>query len=103
LGILIQLTFSYALIATATDYDSWRPHEAAVTAFDVFKTLQQNAETSRFVIATVLEDFFKEAPLGEIQNEEKGCMKFALMRKPEDCEEEDRKKLAFILPEYFAQ
>jgi hypothetical protein len=54
------------------------------------------------VIATVLEDFFKEVPLSEFENEEKGCMKFALMKKPEDVEDEDRKKLAAILPEYFA-
>jgi 5'-methylthioadenosine phosphorylase len=93
---------SYALIATATDYDSWRPHEAAVTVSDVFKTLQQNAETSRYAIATVLEDFFKEAPMSEFADEVKGCMEFAVMKKPEDVEEEDKKKLAVILPEYFA-
>jgi 5'-methylthioadenosine phosphorylase len=93
-------TFSYSLIATATDYDSWRPHEASVTASDVFKTLTQNAETSRFVVANVLEDFFTDSSPEEFQEEEKGCMKLALMKQPDD--PEDKKKLAFILPEYFA-
>lgn len=92
------------MIATATDYDSWRPNESAVTAHDVVKTFKQNAETARRVIAIVLEDFFKEAPNGEgsFVDEEKGGMKFALMKKPEDVDEEDRKKLAVILPEYFS-
>jgi len=95
-----EAEISYSLIATATDYDSWRPHEASVTASDVFKTLTQNAETSRFVVANVLEDFFTDSSPEEFQEEEKGCMKLALMKQPDD--PEDKKKLAFILPEYFA-
>ena len=38
---------SYALIATATDYDAWRENEEAVTVAEVIKTLHTNAETSR--------------------------------------------------------
>lgn len=38
---------------------------------------------------------------GAWTNEEKGCMKFALMKRPEDVEDVDRKKLEWILPEYF--
>ena len=42
-------SLSYALIATATDYDAWRSNEEAVTVAEVIKTLHTNAETSRCV------------------------------------------------------
>lgn len=88
----------YALIATATDYDSWRPHSASVTAAEVFKTLKQNADTSRHVAAAILEDLVKETSLLE---EEAGNMKFSIMPRSEELKDSDLKKLGFLLPEYF--
>ncbi|PBL01673.1 hypothetical protein ARMGADRAFT_224437 [Armillaria gallica] len=35
-----EAELSYVLIATATDYDAWRPHSDTVTAAEVFKTLK---------------------------------------------------------------
>jgi len=94
-----EAEISYALIATATDYDAWRPHEASVTTADVFKTLQKNAETSRHVVASVLEDLFKAIKEDKhILGEEEGCMKLALVKQPET--EEDRFKMSWILPEH---
>ncbi|KAF8991414.1 nucleoside phosphorylase domain-containing protein [Cyathus striatus] len=54
-----EAELSYALIATATDYDSWHPASFSVTAAEVFKTLKANADTSRLVAATVLDDLHK--------------------------------------------
>lgn len=96
-----EAELSYALIATATDYDSWRPHSEAVTAAEVFKTLQDNANTSRHVAATVLEDLHAAALDGDILSEEKGSMRFSIMPRSGEQDEEDIKKLAFILPDYF--
>jgi len=96
---------SYALIATSTDYDSWRPAEGAVTAAEVFKTLKANADTSRHVASTILEELVTavSAPAGvaELLSDEVGSMKFSIMPRSEKQIPEDRKKLAFILPEYF--
>jgi len=95
---------SYALIATATDYDSWRPQSEAVTAHEVFKTLKANADTSRFVAATILEEL-QEAVTGDNAAtflEEVGSMKFSIMPRSEKQSPGDRQKLAFILPEYFS-
>ena len=50
-----MLISRYALIATVTDYDSWRENESAVTAAEVFKTLHANADLSRKVAETVLD------------------------------------------------
>ncbi|KAG2064590.1 Methylthioadenosine phosphorylase [Suillus decipiens] len=96
-----EAELSYALIATATDYDSWRPHSEAVTAAEVFKTLQDNANTSRHVAATVLEDLHAAALDGDILSEEKGGMRFSIMPRSGGENQEDIKKLAFILPDYF--
>lgn len=95
--------FSYALIATATDYDSWRPASTSVTAAEVFKTLKANADTSRLVAATVLDDL-QAAITGDdaqVFLEELGGMKYSIMPRSEKQKQEDRDKLAYILPEYF--
>ncbi|KAJ6595814.1 nucleoside phosphorylase domain-containing protein [Mycena vulgaris] len=102
-----EAELSYALIATATDYDSWRPSEAGVTAADVFKTLQANASTSRFVAAYVLEELAQglvDGPdLMSILTEEEGSMQFSMMRRSR-AEQDDpaaAQRLAYILPNYF--
>ncbi|KAJ7100238.1 Methylthioadenosine phosphorylase [Mycena belliarum] len=102
-----EAELSYALIATATDYDSWRPSEAGVTAAEVFKTLKANASTSRFVAAYVLEELARavaaDPSLMSILSEEQGSMKFSITRL--SCaatdDPEAAKQLAYVLPEYF--
>lgn len=98
------LSNSYALIATATDYDSWRPHSEAVTAAEVFKTLKDNANTARLVIETILDDLNTIVSGDDRATllEEAGKMRLSIMpRGFVNEEEEDIKKLSFILPEYF--
>jgi 5'-methylthioadenosine phosphorylase len=96
-----SLLSRYALIATATDYDSWRPNTEAVTAAEVFKTLQSNADTSRRVAARILEDLHDAASKGDILTEEVGSMKFSIMPRSEGQRVEDVRKLGYVLPEYF--
>ena len=91
----------YALIATATDYDSWRPNNGAVTAAEILKTLQSNADTSRQVAAKILEDLHDAASDGGILTEEVGSMKFSIMPRSQGQEGEDIRKLSYVLPEYF--
>ncbi|TCD61219.1 S-methyl-5-thioadenosine phosphorylase [Steccherinum ochraceum] len=97
-----EAELSYALIATATDYDSWRENESSVTAADVFKTLSTNAELSRKVAFAVLDELNEAAKEGDILTEEVGCMKFAIMPRSVAQKDEDRKKLSYILPTYFS-
>ncbi|KAI0051459.1 Methylthioadenosine phosphorylase [Auriscalpium vulgare] len=97
-----EAEISYALIATATDYDSWRPHAEAVTAAEVFKTLKANAETSRHVAATILEELNAAAAQGDILAEETGSMAFSIMPRADTQKQEEREKLRFVLPEYFS-
>ena len=98
---------SYALVATATDYDSWRPHSDSVTAAEVFKTLKANADTSRLVISAILEDLHGSLTTtgdDETTNvflQEVGSMKLSIMPRSGKLKEEDKKKLGYVLPEYF--
>lgn len=95
---------SYAVVATATDYDSWRPHDAAVTAADVFKTLKTNADTSRLVAEAILDELnatINDPDNGKLFLDEVGKMKFSIMPRSAQQNKEDLEKLAYVLPEYF--
>ncbi|CAL1701998.1 unnamed protein product [Somion occarium] len=97
-----EAELSYALIATSTDYDSWREHEGYVTAAEVFKTLQTNAELSRKVAASILDELHEAAEEGDILTEEVGSMRFSIMPRSEKQKEEDREKLRYVLADYFS-
>lgn len=99
-----QLEPSYALIATATDYDSWREQEEAVTTAKVLETLEVNADTSRVVAQKILDDLhtaITDPNNGDIFLEEIGKMRSSIMSQSAAQKQEDRDKLAFVLPEYF--
>ncbi|ESK91887.1 multicopy enhancer of uas2 [Moniliophthora roreri MCA 2997] len=100
-----EAELSYALIATATDYDAWRPHSETVTAAEIFKTLKANADTSRHVAASILDDLHQALSADgavELLLEEVGSMEFSIMPRAAQQKLEDRKKLAYVLPEYFS-
>ncbi|KAF7327366.1 S-methyl-5'-thioadenosine phosphorylase [Mycena kentingensis (nom. inval.)] len=92
-----EAEISFALIATSTDYDAWRPHEAGVTAAEVGKILKQNADTSRHVAAHVIESLLA-SPEEIVLGEEVGSMQYAFMSAPA---EHKNAALAYVLPEYF--
>ena len=99
-----QVEPSYALIATATDYDSWREQEEAVTTAKVLETLEVNADTSRVVAQKILDDLhtaITDPNNGDIFLEEIGKMQSSIMTQSAAQKQEDRDKLAFVLPEYF--
>ena len=96
------MAFSYALIATVTDYDSWRPNSEVVTTAEVFKNLKSNAETSRHVAATILQELHEATLQGDILSEEVGSMRSAITPPSVHQRQEDRDKLRYILPEYFS-
>lgn len=97
-----EAELSYALIATATDYDSWRESSEPVTAAEVFKTLQTNADTSKKVTELIVADLHEAAEDGKILAEEAGSMRFSIMPRSVQQKDEDKQKLAFVLPTYFS-
>lgn len=73
-----------------------------MTVVDVFRVLQTNADVARHVTATVVEALAAAAAHGELLAEERGAMRFSIMPRSEGQLPEDRKKLAYILPEHFS-
>ena len=60
-----------------------------------------NADTSRHVTAQILEELHAVVEIGDILSEEEGAMKFAIMKDLALVPEDGRKKLKYILPNYF--
>lgn len=96
-----EAEISYALIATATDYDSWRISEEPVTVAEIVKTLTSNAETSRTVTEQVVEDLQAAIVKADVVRGAAGSMQYSLVSRKEHWPEQDRKQLAYILPACF--
>lgn len=64
----------------------------------MFKTLKQNADTSRYVAAAILEDLVKET---ELLQAEAGSMQFSIMPRNRELTENDVATLEYVLPGYF--
>ena len=73
-----------------------------MTAAEVFKVLQTNAVLSRIVAANILDELHEAAEQGDILTEEAGCMKYAIMPRVVERDQEDVRKLSYILPTYFS-
>ncbi|PVG01631.1 Methylthioadenosine phosphorylase [Serendipita vermifera] len=95
-----EAEISYALIATATDYDAWREGEEPVTLAEIIKTLHTNAEMSRKVASAVIAQLHAGILSKEVVSDVDGSMKYAVVTQPSHQNPEDRQKLAYILP-YF--
>lgn len=67
----------------------------------MFKTLKTNADTSRRVTELIVAELQSAAESGDLLSEELGSMKYSIMPRSQAAKEEDVKKLAFILPDYF--
>lgn len=96
-----EAEIAYALICTSTDYDCWRVSEEPVTVAEVIKTLHTNAATSKEITLAIL-DRVHEAVVGDkVQLTAPGNMKYSIITPADHWPEESKKKLAYILPEYF--
>lgn len=96
-----EAEISYALIATATDYDAWRESEEVVTVSEVLKTLHTNAETSRKVAQAVIAELHAAITSNQLTSEIEGSMEYSIVTQPAHQTASDREKLRYILP-YFS-
>ncbi len=100
-----EAELSYVLIATATDYDAWRPAEGAVNVAEVLEALKSNVVASNQVTLALLDQvhaLVADDDKSEIVQANKGGMRFAVMTKPELIPARAKETLAYVLPEYFA-
>ncbi len=73
-----------------------------VTVAEVYKTLQDNAETSRNVITTIFAHVHDMVESGTVLKSAVGGMKYSLVTPKDVQKPEDREKFKYILPEYFS-
>jgi len=55
-----EAELTYATVGMVTDFDCWHPDHAAVTATDVVKVLNANAEKAKRLVARLARDFPRE-------------------------------------------
>jgi len=95
-----EAELSYALIATATDYDAWRENEESVTVAEVIKTLHTNAATSQLVASSILAELHEAVVNKVVTSDVEGGMQYSIITAQSHHRQEDKEKLGFILP-YF--
>ena len=91
-------------LLSATDYDAWREHSAAVNVAEVLEALKSNVVASNQVTLAVLDhvNALVADDASEVNKANKGAMKFSIMTKPEAIPATARNNLRFVLPEYFS-
>ncbi|SPO21181.1 related to MEU1 - multiple enhancer of UAS2 [Ustilago trichophora] len=100
-----EAEINYVLIATATDYDAWRPSSAAVNVAEVLECLKANVEASNKVTTTLLDTIWSH--IKDQQNSHaiksiKDTMKFAIMTRAEHIDDKAKQNLRYLHP-WFAQ
>ena len=99
-----EAEISYVLIATSTDYDSWRESNEAVSVAEVLESLRANVTASEVVTLALLDkvhDLVKE-DFSPIVRHMSNSMRFSIMTKPESLDQRVVQRLRYILP-WFGQ
>lgn len=100
-----EAEINYILIATATDYDAWRPSSAAVNVAEVLESLKANVEASNKVTTTLLDRISSEVQddnQSQAIQSIKDSMKFSIMTRPEHISDKAKQNLRFLHP-WFAR
>ncbi|KAN0060228.1 S-methyl-5-thioadenosine phosphorylase [Thecaphora frezii] len=99
-----EAEIAYVLIATATDYDAWRPQSAAVNVAEVLESLKANVEASQTVTLALLDKIYEH-----VKDEEspavaniKDSMRMAIMTQGQYVSEKAKENLRWIFP-WFGQ
>lgn len=74
-----------------------------MTVAEVIATLTRNVENSKRLTSAILAKVHQAVKSGELGQGEEGGMQYSVMTKRELWPEEERKKLAFILPYIFGE
>lgn len=93
-----ELELPYQMICMATDYDSWREHDHAVTADEIMAVVKKNSDNAQRVLKATLPLF--AAKKGSL-NKLTGTVKFGVITAPEKRPAHLRKKYNSVLPGTF--
>ena len=93
-----ELELPYQMICMATDYDSWREHDHAVTADEIMVVVKKNSDNAQRVLKAALPAL--AAKKGQLNNL-KGSVKFGIITAPEKRPAKLVKKYNTVLPGTF--
>lgn len=93
-----ELELPYQMICMATDYDSWRDHDHAVTAAEVMAVVKKNSDNAQRLLRAAMPGFI--AKKGRL-NTLAGSVKFGIMTAADKRPAAIRKKYNTLLPGYF--
>lgn len=93
-----ELELPYQMVCMATDYDSWREHDHAVTADEIMAVVRKNSENAQRVLKAALP--LLVAKKGSLNNL-RGTVKFGIITAPEMRPAHLRKKYNSVLPGTF--
>ncbi|GAA5834162.1 hypothetical protein JCM11251_000558 [Rhodosporidiobolus azoricus] len=97
-----EAELAYALVATSTDYDSWREGGEPVTVEEVMKVLKGNADLSKHITASILAAVHDAVEKKQVGASAEGGMKYSLMTPHKEVDPEELYKLRYLLPAYFS-
>lgn len=93
-----ELELPYQMICMATDYDSWRDHDHAVTVEEVMAVVKKNSDNAQRVLKAALPEL--AAKKGQLNNL-RGSVKFGVMTAPDKRPAALCKKYNTVLPGTF--
>lgn len=93
-----EMELPYQMICMATDYDSWREHDHAITADEIMAVVKKNSDNAQRVLKSALP--LLAAKKGSL-NSLKGSVKFGVITAPEKRPAKLRRKYNSVLPGTF--
>lgn len=93
-----ELELPYQMICMATDYDSWRDHDHAVTVEEVMAVVKKNSDNAQRVLKAALPELADKK--GQL-NKLRGSVKFGVMTAPDKRPAALVKKYNSVLPGTF--
>lgn len=93
-----ELEIPYQMICMATDYDSWREHDHAVTADEIMAVVKKNSENAQGVLRAALPHLLTEK---DKINDLTGSVKFGIITAPDKRSKTAVEKYNTVLPGYF--
>ncbi|PWN46023.1 Methylthioadenosine phosphorylase [Ceraceosorus guamensis] len=99
-----EAELAYALIATATDYDAWRPSEESVGVAEVIACLVANVQASQKVTAALVDPIHAlvKDDESELVKKHEGTMRDSIMTRSEAIPESVKPRIRYILPWFAA-
>lgn len=97
-----EAEIAYQMICMSTDYDAWREGEEAVTVETVVGNLKANSENANRLIEAIIEKIEPEIKSGNIGQDLKGSIKFAVSTSSAARDPEMAKALDFLHPGYWS-